>query len=225
MKMLKTILSTELLEKPRRKLKYFYEYLISVNNNVNGRYKKFKMIKDVRKQVELLQSPEEAYTLMMITESTNKINGAIAEVGVYQGGSALLISKFKENRELHLFDNFNGLPYSSTQLTKGKYKADMEDVAKLFSSEQNITIHKGIFPDNSDVVKDKWFSLVHIDCDIPKCIIDCLNFFYPRMEKGGVILIHDYSTLREVTDETNNFFSDKQEIILELSNQGVIIKM
>lgn len=224
MKMLKTILTAELIEKPRRQLKYFYEYLIS-KNRISKHYEKFKIIKSVRKQVELLQSPEEAYNLLMLVEATNKIEGAIAEIVVYKGGSALLISKFKGNRHLYLFDTFNGLPYSSTQLSKGKYNADMEQVTKLFAIENNISIHKGIFPDNSKLIEDKNFSLVHIDCDLPEYILDCLKFFYPKMAKGGIILIHDYLTLEEIANITNSFFSDKPEPIFELSNQAVIIKI
>jgi hypothetical protein len=53
-----------------------------------------------------------------------------------------------------------------------------------------------------------------------------LNFFYPKMVKGGVIYFDDYGwgypELRKVVDE---FFSDKPETLLHFpSGNSIVIK-
>ena len=40
-------------------------------------------------------------------------------------------------------------------------------------------------------VKNKKFSLIHIDVDLYKPTFDSLSFFYPKLCKGGVILCDD----------------------------------
>ena len=42
----------------------------------------------------------------MAVKATRKLSGDIAEVGVYRGGSAMIICEAKGNKKLHLFDTF-----------------------------------------------------------------------------------------------------------------------
>jgi len=57
-------------------------------------------------------------------------NGDIAEVGVYQGGSAKLICEARnENKVLYLFDTFEGLPTPGKfdgSFKKGKYNTSLK---------------------------------------------------------------------------------------------------
>src|SRR5271157_3319146 len=52
----------------------------------------------------------EAYQIIELVKATGKVPGALAEVGVFRGGSARLICEAKGARELHLFDTWEGLP-------------------------------------------------------------------------------------------------------------------
>jgi hypothetical protein len=38
------------------------------------------------------------------------------------------------------------------------------------------------------------YALVHIDCDLYQPMKAALAFFYPRMPKGGMMILHDYSS-------------------------------
>jgi predicted O-methyltransferase YrrM len=58
----------------------------------------------------------------------------------------------------------------------------------------NYALYKGTFPqDNSQYAEHEQFSLVHLDVDIYTSVRDCLQFFWPRMVAGGVIILDDYN--------------------------------
>ncbi len=126
------------------------------------------------------------------------IEGDIAEVGVYKGGTALLIAA-NTSKKLFLFDTFEGLPQCDKLLDlhhKGDFKdTSIRHVDELLTNYSSAySIYKGIFPkQNSEYVAHKRFSLVHLDVDIHESVKNCLEFFHTRMVTGGVIIIDDYN--------------------------------
>ena len=52
---------------------------------------------------------------------------------------------------------------------------------------------------------DKEYFLVHVDVDLYQSTKDCLEFFYPRMVIGGIIMIDDYPYLNGVKIAVNEF--------------------
>ena len=86
--------------------------------------------------------------------------------------------------------------------------------------------YKGYFPDTAGPVKEKKFCLVNIDVDIFESVKACMEFFYPRMSRGGVIICHDYSRFPGVLEAVDTFFQDKPEAVFELGGtQCLIIKL
>ena len=69
----------------------------------------------------------------------------------------------------------------------------VENLLKGFKLTDKVKIFKGNFEDTLSSVKDKNFSFVHLDCDLYSSYKTCLEFFYPRISKGGVILIDEYN--------------------------------
>ena len=77
------------------------------------------------------------------------------------------------------------------------------------SHKENVIIKKGYFPQS--VIGDKnleneSFCFVSLDADLYKPILEGLKFFYPKMVKGGVIVIDDYysqlySGVKKAVDE------------------------
>lgn len=89
----------------------------------------------------------------------------------------------------------------------------------------NVHFYKGIFPFTAKLVEGKVFSLVNLDVDLYESTLSCLNFFYPRMSKGGVVILHDYTVYQGVRKAVDEFFDDKQETIIELyGSQCLIVK-
>jgi O-methyltransferase len=193
-----------------------------------------ELIQSIRKEVGLLFSPDEAYVIFSISRAQSILEGDMAEVGVYRGASAKLICEGKGNRKLHLFDTFEGLHNVSDADTHfGDIRfwrerqfsgANLESVRKYLSQYDNVFFYKGEFPSTADPIMNSRFSFVHLDADLYRSILDSLNFFYPRLVEGGIILSHDYHAdgVKRAFDE---FLKDRQKSVIELaSTQCILIR-
>jgi hypothetical protein len=69
----------------------------------------FGLIRQIKEETQMLLTELEAYQIYAAVAKTAKVDGDIAEVGVYKGGSAKLICE-TTNKPVHLFDTFEGLP-------------------------------------------------------------------------------------------------------------------
>jgi hypothetical protein len=68
------------------------------------------------------------------------------------------------------------------------------------------------------------FSFVHLDADLYKSTLYSLNFFYPRLVDGGLILSHDYHA-EGVKRAFHEFLKDRQKLVIELaSSQCIVIR-
>lgn len=186
-------------------------------------------IKAVQEERKLLLSDHEACQVMMAVRRTAKIPGDIAEVGAYEGASAKLIAHAASGKHIHLFDTFEGLPpltdIDRSSFTDGQYPADLADVTKYLSNFPSVTLYKGLFPGTAGPIKQKTFSFVHLDVDLYQGTKESLEFFYPRMSKGGVIISHDYMTAEGVRKAVDDFMKDKPEAVFESSwRQCFIVK-
>ena len=142
-------------------------------------------------------------TLSLIADEIHarELKGSVAELGVAQGKFARVINALFPEKELHLFDTFEGFPASDIaddkqrkfSDTKPEWYADI-DMSALMSSmryPERCVIHKGYFPDTAQGLEES-FCFVNIDCDLYKPILAGLEYFYPRLVKGGYIFVHDY---------------------------------
>ena len=69
-----------------------------------------EFIKQIKKDVDFAVFPYDAYLIYSTAKTQEKLDGDMAEVGVFQGGSAKLICEAKGERKFYLFDTFEGLP-------------------------------------------------------------------------------------------------------------------
>ena len=190
------------------------------------------LVTDLIGQIQLEMTDDEAIRLYWLVESIGKISGDLVEVGVYKGGSAKIICEAKGEGELHLFDTFEGLPEVDPSIdggmTKGSYKAELEQVQKNLADYKNVHFYKGLFQAvvwNIDGFSDKRFCLVHLDVDLYVTTVECLLFFYPRMARGGVILSHDYPNTPGIRKAFDDYFEIKPEPILRIAeNQCLVVK-
>lgn len=237
-KIIRWLASTKMLESPRRVVGEIITYAIESKQDVTTFYndqeraKVFNLIKEIKKENEILLDKNEAYQIYISVKRTEKIKGNIAEVGVYRGGSAKLICEAKGKKNLYLFDTFEGLPElcenhdEPSSFHKGQFASSIEDVKNYLKKYSNFYIYKGLFPNTAKPIKNKKFSFVNLDVDIYESTLNCLKFFYPRMSIGGIIISHDYNTIRGVRKAVDYFFKNKPETIIELStSQGLVVKI
>ncbi|MFY0606676.1 MAG: class I SAM-dependent methyltransferase [Cyclobacteriaceae bacterium] len=132
----------------------------------------------------------------------NKIQGAFAELGVHKGQTAKAIHLMDDQRTFYLFDTFEGFPDRDLEFESQKdsrFSNEMfadttqEDVEVFIGGNDNLQFRKGYFPDTTKGLESETFALVHIDADLYEPTKSALNFFYPHLSSGGVMIIHDYN--------------------------------
>jgi len=194
----------------------------------------FDTIRQLKSERHFLMSYMDAYNLASLATSTWTIDGEVAEIGSYEGVSAKLIGKYKDpDKRFYVIDSFEGLPEVSDVDREGgfsegafKSRSSVEDVRRYLAHVPNVTVLQGFFPErNAAALENLRFSLVHLDIDLQQPTLDCLDFFYPRMAPGGVIISHDFHT-PGIRGAFKTFLEDKPEIAIELmEHQGVIVKL
>jgi hypothetical protein len=195
---------------------------------INSEKKAFYKVCKVKSETNMVLTLNEASQIFAAVRDTNKIPGDIAEVGVYMGGSAKLICEAKGNRQLHLFDTFEGLPEvsktrDSVRFHKNQFSCKLEYVKRLLSTYPKVSFYKGMFPSTANPVNDRQFSFVHLDVDLYESTKSCLEFFYPRMSKGGVIISHDYLDAKGVKAAFQEYFENRPEPVLELTDSQCLV--
>jgi O-methyltransferase len=172
---------------------------------------------------------DEAYIIRSAVLATERVPGVIAEVGVFRGGTAKVISEAKNQRALHLFDTFEGLPSPGTidkGFDRGEYACSLTEVKAYLAGCQNVFYHPGLFPETAAPVRDFRFSFVHLDVDLYESTLAALQFFYPRMSTGAMLISHDFVEISAVRRAFDEYFSDRPQPVLELSgNQCLVVKI
>lgn len=162
------------------------------------------------------------------------IPGAFAELGVYRGETAHWLHVMAPRRALHLFDTFTGfdardLSHESTQRKEYQpgYFSDTQltQVQKRLGNAANIHLHVGYFPESAQALPEQQYALVHLDADLYAPTLAALQYFYPRLSPGGVLIVHDYNHIWEgVPRAVNQFAQSIPEALIELPDrQGSVM--
>lgn len=184
-------------------------------------------------------SEDRKWNLREYTKLTNVLEGELAECGCYVGTSAFFIAQASTHGTLYLFDSFQGLS-SPSSLDRDVGDAVIpwsEGGGDLSTSEatlrhnlacyDSVVVFPGWIPERFKEVSDKQFRLVHIDVDLYQPTRDSLEFFYPRLVKGGVIVMDDYGfkTCPGATQAAKELATSQRVGIVHLATgQGVITK-
>jgi O-methyltransferase len=131
----------------------------------------------------------------------------------------------------HVFDSFEGLsaPDESDgdHWEQGDLSIAMEQVGENMGAFDRYTLYQGWIPSRFPEVQDKRFAFLHIDVDLYQPTFDAIEFFYPRLSEGGVILCDDYgsSLCPGATRAIDEYLSDKPEKMLYITGgSGFMIK-
>jgi predicted O-methyltransferase YrrM len=192
-------------------------------------------------------TPANINILLTLLRRTADVEGSVAECGVYQGSTLLPMGLYLDQthspKQILAFDSFQGFDASvEIDLAMGgaddahKRSGGFGDTsyARLCTRvtrlglNGRISILPGYFHDTlercSGRLDAQRFSLVHLDCDIYASYKECLEFFYPRLSQGGIILLDEYNDppwpgCNKAVDE---FLSDKPERLHEIASDGYL---
>ena len=195
----------------------------------------FARVMSVARERTLLR-PVRGFMLWQYARLCASLAGDAAELGVYKGGSAMLIAAAyaQSGKPVHLFDTFSGMPAPDSikdhpSHQRGEFhKTSLEAVAEFLHGFPGVQFHAGVFPDSAASLRDCRFGFVHVDAVIFQSVHDACEFFYPRMVPGGVMLFDDYDSPNCPGAELaiNSFFADRPErLVLLPSRQGLIHRL
>lgn len=135
------------------------------------------------------------------------MSGNTAECGVWYGDFSFFINKYFPEKTLYLFDTFEGFTASDLAVERrlqnrmfleGAFNDDasfaynsVEIVERKLLHFEKCVVRKGFFPETTAGLEDI-FCFVMLDMDLYQPMLAGLEWFYPRVESGGVLLLHDY---------------------------------
>ena len=171
-------------------------------------------------------------TLELVSQEINKkkLEGNVAELGVYKGKFARYINQYFPDRLLYLFDTFEGFDkrdiVSETRQNFSSGDQDFSDtsiesVLSRMPFPGNCRPVKGFFPDSAKGL-DEQFVFVSLDTDLFEPIYNGLWFFYPKLVSGGYIFIHDFNcdAYKGVRQAVERFCSEEKINFLTLPDMG-----
>jgi hypothetical protein len=176
----------------------------------------------------------EFHTLDTLLRELPSVEGAIIECGTYRGATLLGMAHVMVVRgvkpRMYGLDSFEGFPEPRLEdaqpggglhpdvhrgaLGDTSYEALLRRIELLGWSDR-ITLLRGFFDRTLPQLAHEKFSLAHLDCDLYDSYRVCLDFTYPRMLPGGVIVLDDYRLPAGVYPgadrAVDEFFADKAE--------------
>lgn len=167
------------------------------------------------------------------------IPGAIVECGVFKGASLVRFAMFRElfgnpfSKKIIGFDTFGKFPetkYSSDNKFRQLFvesagdqsvsRQQMLDVLKYKNIDKFIELVEGnithTIPDYLAENPQLKISLLNLDTDIYEPAVVILEYLYPRIVEGGVLILDDYGTFPGETKAVDEYFRDKNVKIRKL---------
>jgi hypothetical protein len=137
------------------------------------------------------------------------IEGDFVECGVF-AGAQLAAMRLADPRTIHAFDSFEGIPAAGVEdgeagkLIEFKSVCPLEQVKEYMEmwGIEGIVYHKGWFEDTVPKYEGK-IALLRLDGDLYSSTKVCLEHLYPKLVKGGYLIIDDYALkgCRQAVDE------------------------
>lgn len=188
--------------------------------------------------------PERVYSLIEAVKYvvSSGIEGDFVECGVWRGGSvmamALTLRELGAVRNLHLFDTFAGMPeptdedvtlsgepatpkYERRRLGKNSSdwcRASIEEVRENVMStgyaSEHVHFHKGTVEETLPAAAPDRISLLRLDTDFYQSTRHELEHLYPRLVKGGVLLLDDYGHWRGARRAVDEYIRENELTVL-----------
>lgn len=185
-----------------------------------------------------LTGVEKIYGLIEATRYVvgNDIEGDIVECGVWRGGSmqtvALVLKSLgASDRDIHLFDTFEGMPPPGAEdrrfddqtaealLERGTRDqsiwayAALEDVKEGISEvdypAERVHFHQGMVEETIPEQAPGKIALLRLDTDWYASTIHELDNLYDRLTPGGVLIIDDYDFWKGSRQATDEFIAKR----------------
>lgn len=171
---------------PLKERLFIVKRMIAISNNVHCQHTHKEMVSVIE-------------TILTVPEH---IKGCIVEAGSYKGGSAAKFSIACKimNRQLVLFDSFEGIPENEELKANGKpYHTpgswcgtidEVKNNIKEYGALEVCEFIRGRFEDTMPSF-NKQILLMFLDVNLASSTRTCLKHLYPLLVPGGVLYSHD----------------------------------
>jgi hypothetical protein len=178
------------------------------------------------------------YTAFNVADhiSKQKIEGAIVECGVWEGGCSAIIAERLVNlkdtdRDFYLYDTFEGMSEPTEKDYSFAAKKNAKDLYKVFQKdgkpdwcrgtidcvqdvmnrteypEDKIYMVKGKVEDTIPNTIPEKIALLRLDTDWYESTKHELEHLFPRLVKGGMLIVDDYAAWAGSKDAVDEYFA------------------
>jgi O-methyltransferase len=151
------------------------------------------------------------------------VRGALVDCGAWNGGSSVMLATGAPDRDVWVFDSFQGLPVpgpldgAESAAFAGDCVGSEDKVREgfeRFADPAHLHVRPGWFDDTLAGAAEEIgpVALLHCDGDWYDSVRLTLDVFYERVSPGGFVVIDDYGTwpgARRATDEFRRAVGDR----------------
>src|SRR5579875_1423661 len=168
-----------------------------------------ELVNRVRGRTPLLLGAVPALQLLACVRATGNVPGVLAEAGVFE--------------TLQDESTAGGPEAAAVRSHFQRLHAREADVRSTLAGYPNVHFHTGVFPQTAAAVADSRFSFVHLDLDLEGSTLAALEFFYPRLAPGALLVADDFSSA-PVQAAFHAYFRSRTATIIRLPwSQGIVV--
>lgn len=165
------------------------------------------------------------------------LRGDFVECGVNRGFLSMSVAVYTDfarqtDRRFFLVDTYNGLVDSQVSAADlaaywNEYADTYEAVVTSFKHFGNVVIVRGVVPDCLPSIPTDRVAYLSIDMNCTAPEVAALEYFWPKMASGGVVVLDDYGfSGHEAQKQGADDFAHRNDVeILPLpTGQGLLLK-
>jgi hypothetical protein len=158
---------------------------------------------------------------LMYDVVANNVAGDFIEAGVYKGGTTVFMRGFLRHHRISdrivwVADSFMGIPKSTRYQDigdpvdewKDRWIAGLDEVKSIFSRygllDEQVKFLQGYFSESFPKAPFDKFAIARLDADSYESTMDALEYIYPRMTRGGYVIIDDWH-LRKCVEAVHDY--------------------
>jgi O-methyltransferase len=187
----------------------------------------------VEPQAELAPTGGANITIIFrLIDRIHALPGELADCGVFRGASLIAMALYLQQKSIaktaYGFDSFKGFDDAvkydielrgtpAKRKTPGGFSNTSPELVLQKAARfglGNIRLVPGYFRDSfGQLPQDLKFCFVHLDVNLYTSYKECMEFFYPRVVTGGIILLDEYNDppWPGCNKALNEFLADKPE--------------
>lgn len=188
-----------------------FAYLDKLTKMINQKYAPDKIVREMVANFCAYGGDAEIAGMLYRYEIYKRVlnlNGNIGEIGVYKGSSFLFWAKLVKifepynSTQVYGFDWFKGMEpkEGDDSNQQGKYVGSYEELKNLIEWQEMEDIamlfQMNVITDSKKFMKARpylRFKILYIDCGIKEVMEAAFESFYPRLVKGGILMMDHFN--------------------------------